>query len=240
MKAEIEKADTISITIDIDWAHDKVLENCVSILDEYKVNVTFFCTHKHNVHIGNNHELAIHPNYNCNESYEETIRKLMKLFPKAKGIRSHGLHVDYKLYPIYKKYGLEYESNYFMYKQANIKPFKMSNDILQIPIFFMDDSHIGRSINANYKLDQFNLKNKGRKVFVFHPIHIFLNTNNLKIYLDAKKYYHEPEKLKDFYNEGEGTCSLFIRLLDYIKLNSMKLYTMDEVNNIWRSTTSDS
>ena len=63
----------------------------------------------------------------------------------------------------------------------------MSNDILQIPIFFMDDTHIGWSINVNFKLEQFNLKNNGLKVFVFHPIHIFLNTNDLKIYQRAKK-----------------------------------------------------
>jgi hypothetical protein len=240
MKAEIEEVDMISITIDIDWAHNEVLEKCASILDEYGINATFFCTHKHDIHIGNNHELAIHPNYNCNESYEETIGKLMKLYPQANGVRSHGLYSYYKLYSIYEEYGLRYESNYFMYKQANIAPFKTLNNILQLPIFFSDGSHTVMSGNNNFKLEQFNLKDRGLKVFLFHPIHIFLNTNDLKIYQRAKKYYHEPDKLKNFYNEDDGTRSLFTRLLDYINANSIKTYTMEEINNIWRSTISDS
>lgn len=223
----------ISITIDIDWADNEVLKKCVSILDKYGIRATFFCTHKHNVDIGNSHELAIHPNYSCNESYEETIGKLMKLYPQAKGVRSHGLHIDSKMYSIYRKYGLEFESNYFMYKQENINPFKMSDDILQIPIFFMDDGHINRSINADFNLEQFNFENKGLKVFVFHPIHIFLNTSDLKIYQKAKRYYHEPDKLKDFYNTYEGTYSLFIRLIECIKTNSIKTYTMNEISNMW-------
>jgi len=237
---KLSKANMVAITIDIDWADDEVLEKCVSILDEYNINATFFCTHKHKVHIRNNHELAIHPNYNCNESYEETIGKLMKLYPQAKGVRSHGLHIDYKMYPIYEKYGLRYESNYLMYNQENIKPFKMPNNILQIPIFFIDDIHIVMSKNnPSFKLEQFNLKDKGLKVFAFHPVHIFLNTSDLKTYREAKRYYHEPEKLKGFYNKGDGTYSLFIRLLDYIERNTIKAYTMNEINNIWRSRISD-
>jgi len=227
----------ISITIDVDWAHDEILEKCVSILDEYKISATFFCTHKHNVHIGNNHELAIHPSYNCGESHEKTIKKLMEIYPQAKGVRSHCLYTYSKLYPIYEKYGLEYESNYLMYKLKGMKPFKMINNILQIPIFFVDDTHIVMSKNANFKIEQFNLEEEGLKVFVFHPIHIFLNTRKLKVYQKAKKYYHEPERLKNFYNEGEGTCSLFIRLLNYVEINSIKVYTMNEINNVWRSRT---
>ena len=225
----------IIITIDIDWAHDEVLEKCVSILDKYGINATFFCTHKHNVHIRNNHEMAIHPNYNYNDSYEETIKKLMEIYPQAKGVRSHCLYTYSKLYPIYEKYGLEYESNYLMYKQKGIKPFKMINNILQIPIFFADDTYIAMSKKASFELEDINLKREGLKVFDFHPIHIFLNTKDLKTYQKAKKYYHKPEKLKDFYNEGEGIYSLFMKLLNYIKTNSIRTYTMNEINNIWRS-----
>jgi len=227
----MEGKDMLAMTMDVDWAPDVVVEKCASMLDEFNIKATFFCTHRCEI---KNHELAIHPNFlNENQNYFETLRKLISLFPGARGVRSHSLFTNSRLYPIYKQLGLSYESNYLMYRQTDIHPFKMLGDILQLPIFFMDDIHICLSPNS-FDLKSLCLKKSGLEIFDFHPIHVFLNTRNLETYQKAKKYHQAPEELLKFYNPKSGIETLFIRLLNEIEKEKIKTYTLSEIDEIWR------
>jgi hypothetical protein len=64
-------------------------------------------------------------------------------------------------------------------------------------------------------------------VFDFHPVHIFLNTENKFRYNEAKNYLNDPKKLLDYRNsEVPGTRDLLINLLKTCKekeLESNKL-----------------
>ncbi len=163
----------------------------------------------------------------------------MKLFPMAKGTRSHRLLVEGRLYPIYEKLGLLYDSNYFMYKQKNIQPFMTVNNVVMLPIYFADDAHImfsnqsGLARDVIFSLEQLDLNNPGIKILAFHPIHIFLNTNDLNIYSEAKKYCNNPDKLKKYVNEKTGIRNLFEDLLEYIEINHIRTYTLLEITNRW-------
>lgn len=221
----------LAITSDIDWAHDDVILYMLSILEEYKIKATFFCTHEIKIKEIKKHELAIHPNFTRDKTDKETIQELMSLYPGAKGTRSHSLHMHTRLLEIYQSFGLEYDSNYILPNQV-IKPFLLVNNVLELPIFFDDDFHFLES--SDFGLNQFDLKRGGLKIFSFHPIHVFLNTEQISTYRKAKKYVHDPKLIEYKNKENRGTYDLLIDLCEYIKDNNIRSYTLAEINKIWR------
>ncbi len=220
----------IAITSDIDWAPEEIINHFLSIVNDFGVRVTFFCTHS--VNIEGKHELAVHPDYKLEEPYGETLKRLLNLFPMADGVRNHGLFYHGRILPIFSKYNIKYISNSLSYKQPLIRPFLISKDVLQLPIYFSDDRYI--LLGGRFQLDELDLSQPGLKIFGFHPIHIFLNTNSLEVYERAKKYYHKPKQLEKYKNYNRGIKDLFIELLSYIRENEIPTYTLGEVNDLWR------
>ncbi|MFH1656472.1 MAG: hypothetical protein ABH956_01700 [Candidatus Nealsonbacteria bacterium] len=233
-----------AITIDTEWVPDKVLEDCIDLLNYYNVKATIFCTGYININKDKlkNHELCIHPNFKNIETLEKEIGNLIKIYPKAKGIRFHALFTSSRFYPIYNKFNLEYESSYFMYLKDDIKPFLMGDNILQFPIYFLDYFHlfcfksVGFKKQGLFSIKNFPLEKSGLKIFIFHPIHIFLNSNKLEFYQEAKKYYNQPDKLMELRRKQKepGIRDLFKELLLYLKENKISSKTLLEINYEWR------
>lgn len=222
----------IAITSDIDWAGDEVISYMLAILDDYNIKATLFCTHDVSSIRGiKRHELAIHPNFISGKAEREVLRELKTLLPEAKGIRSHCLYFHSRLFDIYRELGLKYDSNYLIPNQI-VRPFYISEKVLEIPIFFEDDLYI--STSSDFTLDSLDIQSEGLRVFSFHPIHIFLNTRQLSDYEEAKKYLHEPSRLLRYRNKEKGICNLFIELLEYIKSNHIQTRTLCEINSSWR------
>lgn len=208
--------------MDLDWAADEVITDSLDLLAEHGVEATLFMTHS--APVGNsNHELAIHPHFSSLD-LDSHIRERMSCFPEAKGTRSHLLFDSYKLQPIYSNYGLRYQSNVLKYKQHNIAPYRISPTIIEFPIFFMDNIYIiMEGHNPSFTIEELSLHKPGLKVFDFHPIHIFLNSENLERYEAAKVNYHDPRMLlKQRNTTSSGIRSLFIELLKYLKTNNIK------------------
>lgn len=228
----------VAITSDIDWAGDEVISYMLAILDDYGIRATFFCTHDVSSIKGiERHELAIHPNFTAGRAEVEVIRELKTLFPEAKGIRSHGLYLHGYLFNIYREFGLEYDSNYLIPNQM-VHPFYISENVLEIPMFFEDDLYV--STSSDFTIASLNMQSEGLTVFNFHPIHIFLNTRRLSDYDHAKKYFRQPHRMLKYRNKGKGMHDLFIELLEYIKSHHLRTCTLSEINSCWRRHASHS
>lgn len=220
----------LCITIDIEWSPDELVESVVQTLNEHKVKATFFATHPITI---NGHEISLHPNYSTANKYRKTITKLHNLFPNSKGVRSHRLTTDEMLLPIYKELGLVYDSGYVMMNMKNIQPFYLEHDIVEMPIFYMDRLHFDepRFYKKGFSINSMDLNSAGLKVFDFHPIHIFINTNKVDLYQKAKRYYHESKLLEQFKNKNKGIGTYFSDLLQYIVSTGTKTYTLLEIYN---------
>jgi len=224
------------ISIDTDWALQPILEDTVNLLNDFNLKSTIFLTNKIDHSFLSNHELAIHPNYEGFSNQEEVIKKTLKVLPsqKTKGSRSHKFYYNSPLMAIYEKLGIEYDSNYYMPSVKKPEPFFFEwVDILEIPVFFCDDAHFMKS--SKFDLSDLDMEDSGVKVFLFHPFHIFMNTDSEQSYQKMKPNYQEYDFLyKNRQLNSQGTRNLFMKILEYIEKNGIETKTMAEINDIWR------
>ncbi len=221
----------ISITFDIEWAHDEILLDTVNILEQAGASATWFVTHDTPI-LGRlrDHpwfELGIHPNFNYllngekknGSNAEEVIDVLMELVPEAKSIRSHAMTQNSNLLDLFKKKGLTHDCNHFIPEQTEIflRPWKLWNGLIRIPYFWEDD--VTCMYEKNTSIEGL-VQRKGLKVFDFHPIHVFLNTEHLDRYEQTRRLHHNPKELIKHRYEGEGTRTKLLRLLQQVKTRS--------------------
>jgi hypothetical protein len=219
----------IFLTFDIDWAHDEVIADLHFLLDKYGVQATIFTTHS-SLEISSlmndpKFEVGLHPNFNSlldgiskNENAKSTITNLKDLFPKATSVRSHSITTSSVISSYFAAEGITHDVNFFVPDHANIelKPWLSLFKVNMIPYFWEDDvACVDNNVNDVSQL----VNRKGIKVFDFHPIHVFLNTESLNRYENTRPLHQKPKELIKHRFDGYGTRSRLIKLL---KLHSRK------------------
>ena len=202
--------DKIFITFDIDWASDFVLEEVISLIENLKIPSTWFITHStpliNRLRKNPLFELGIHPNFNFllegspqnGKNAEEVIDQLFEIVPEALSIRSHSMTQSTILQDIFLKKGITHDANHFIPVQSNItlKPWVLWNGLIKVPYFWEDDLHC--MYKETIPCVNF-LEWSGIKVFNFHPIHIYLNTDHLQRYENSRDF-HNSSELTNFRN----------------------------------------
>jgi hypothetical protein len=225
----------VSLSFDIDWAPDPVIRDTRRLLEDFGVVATFFSTHDDGV-VLSNHERALHPNFlRENETEDETLNKLTKVFPEAKGVRSHSLYTHGGIFPKFEKIGLRYTSNYLLYGQSDLHPFWLSKQLVEVPIFFMDDTWL-RSGGGELDIDSL-IDSPGELVFAFHPIHIYLNSPSIDFYEEHKDHYQDLGKLTSVRYEGSGVRTLLKSLLEALERRNEEVCTVWNLADRYRSNT---
>ena len=165
---------------------------------------------------------------------------MLQILPskQTRGSRSHKLYHNSSLLSSYPKFGIEYDSNYYMPNYENPLPFHFKwVDVIEIPIFFTDDGHYESSNNFDWS--DINLDDHGLKVFLFHPFHIFMNTSSNVEYESIKLHYQDFDFLDKNKNYNKnGIRNLFINLLESIEKNNIKTETLENINNTIRENNS--
>ena len=196
------------------------------MLDKYNVKATFFVTHEtkllERMRENTKIELGIHPNFNpllngdfrYGKNYKEVIDFYMKIVPEAKSSRSHSItHNSHILEELIAR-GITHDSNTLVPFSSNsyLEPWKYWSDALtRVPYFWEDDVHC--IYNWEWNVEKF-ICYEGIKVFDFHPIHIFLNTEYLDRYEKSRKWHNCEENLPKHRHEGYGARSFLIDLIE--------------------------
>lgn len=215
----------IFLTVDIDWASDDVLIYAVDLLERHNISATFFVTHNTPVlaRLRSNpkFELGIHPNFNflLNGDFrngrcaEEVVDRLLNIVPEAKSVRSHSMTQSSILLDLFFEKGLTHESNHFIPEQLHIelRPWQHWAGLVKVPYFWEDDVYCLTKENSSMES---LLLRKGLKVFDFHPIHIFLNTENMSRYNRCRGVLGDHEKLSSYINNDFfGTRDRLLELI---------------------------
>ncbi len=194
----------VCFTMDIDWAPDHVIEYSLDLFSKNNIPCTIFATHKTDVlkGIGPNFEVGIHPNFNPllsgegKDSASDVIDRVLEIFPESKGVRSHSITQSSQLLNIFVQKNLVYDSNNFLPYQP-IKVYKSWNGLYRIPYNWEDDVHF----EYGYSFEDLRMDDvHDFAVLDFHPIHLFLNTENSKRYSMAKEYLKDKNSLESFRN----------------------------------------
>ena len=219
--------DDIFITFDLDWCSDEILSYTLDIIEAYNIKVTFFITHKtkllKRMRANKDIELGIHPNFNpllngdfrYGKNIEEVVKFYMKIVPEAVSVRSHSMTQNSQILDVFEQNGLKYDCNTYIPFSSNIslKVYSHWTDyLIKVPYFWEDDVHC--YYNWEWNIQPF-LVRKGLKVFNFHPIHIFLNTEKIERYSMVKKLLNDYRILeKNIHNKNFGSKCFFISLLE--------------------------
>jgi len=222
----------VCITIDMDWAHDAIIDDTLMLLDKYNACATFMVTHStpiiDAIRSRSKHELGIHPNFNKllvgehrhGENYISIIDYLMDIVPEAKAVRAHSLLNSSKLIDALGKRGLIYDLNDLVPSHSGIrvKPWRLWNGMIKVPFIWEDDIHLlykdyepaSNSLPLNIALEA---DDKSTTVISFHPIHIFLNSSSISLYEQTRQLHNSPNDLRKFRHKGYGVREMFKELL---------------------------
>lgn len=233
------KRKNIYITFDADWAHEEVLADAIEIIENSHARATIFATNKCSIFNGldfNQWEIGIHPSYsfeNYNDS--ETVDKMKSLFPDSKSIRCHSLVQSTRLLEKFASMGFTHESNLLLphWSGMSLKPFLDCNGIVRCPYCWADDATIVASQKGIYPKENIDkaLHSEGLLIFAFHPIHIFLNTEDLARYEMARSYLKEPNQLRKIRCASglSGARDYLLRTLCVAKNNGYEFGLIKEI-----------
>ena len=241
-------SNTICFSVDEEWAAGAVLDDVRTLFDSSGITATFFVAQER-VHVPG-HERGIHPNFRRDgDSYRlldnagsksdgeilsHIVKRTMSFAPEAKGVRSHSLHYDSTLLPVYERFGIEYDSSYRMPLVTTLRPFWIQNNVLEIPTFYADYFDIVAGATG-FDARRLKLDQPGLKVFDFHPNLIYLNAKDEETYRSTKSYYRDPDRLLASRYRGRGVRTLLLEILEIITTRKIPTMTLGTVNQLWRS-----
>lgn len=214
---------TFVFTIDTEWSPAEIVADVLRQFEDANVSVTLFCTDHPKVEVDSRHELAIHPNITSLEGAEATVRDVLRLYPEAKGIRTHGLVSASQFYDFYGALGLRYQSN--AYLGVPVPRIASCRGIASLPIFFMDHAQIVDCAAPDFSVKSLGLQDDGIYVFVFHPIITFINCHSEEHYHHAKTCYRDPTALKRLIGGQRGIRDLLTELLELVHGQSIATST---------------
>jgi len=214
----------IVLTFDMDWAPDFVMKETIELLINHRCKSTWFVTHNTKLlskmrEYPDLFELGIHPNFMPESShgsnFQQVMQTVMKIVPEAKSVRSHALFYCHYLLDIYLQYGIKYDSSISLNLDPFIIPIKVhtkNGSLVRIPFYWADCIEPFGS--------KYFLNDSGLKIFVFHPIHVFLNSINSLSYELIKKKYNDisqcPEKFARLYvSSKKGIRDILEDLIQY-------------------------
>lgn len=194
------------------------------------------------------------------ETAGELLGRLKDLVPEAVSVRPHCLIDSQDFFPLYAACGLTHESGLmlpFAPGQA-LRPFRYLSGVIRVPCGFEDNVHFlgleegwgrlaagepsspgpaepsaqrqGCGGAGDWSAGPF-LEAPGLKVFNFHPIHLYLNTERPARYEAARPYFRNPEVLADLRCQAgdRGTAVLFEDLLAEAAARKMEFGLIREI-----------
>lgn len=214
-----------AITLDTDWAPDFVIDDVAARLVAHQTRATWFVTHGSPAidrlrRYPELFELGLHPNFLANSSQGSTalevLRTCLALVPDATSMRTHGLVQSTPLLEqVMAHTSVHTDVSIFLPHATNVAPVEywwLGRMLLRLPYVWEDDFEIERP-QPNWSLDSL-LATPGTKIFDFHPIHVYLNSADLRAYSAVKARcpvlaQAERAQIDDLIHLGAGAGTAF-------------------------------
>jgi putative ubiquitin-RnfH superfamily antitoxin RatB of RatAB toxin-antitoxin module len=215
------------LTVDMDWAHDDVMRDTHSILTAANVTSTWFVTHDSpfitELRDDPNVELGIHPNFNQllagsqshGHSALDVVERLLDFVPEAKSVRSHSLVQGSRILDAYRQSGLTHDATHFVEPSAaeSPRPWRHWNGLVRVPLTWEDDVACIQT-PGKPRTDTSPARGAaGIRQLNFHPVHVFLNTEELGRYERTRPLHCDPKRLEKERHSGVGVRTLLNQII---------------------------
>jgi hypothetical protein len=225
----------VFLTFDLDWAHDEVIHDAIDLVEAADVPATWFVTHEcsalERLRENPKFELGVHPNFNTlldggsprKGGVKRILEEILNIVPEARCIRSHSMTQSSGLLAAFAAAGLTHDANHFIPASVglDLRPWKLWNGMTRVPYFWEDDIFcIYEESQQEPDVVDAVSRGDGIKVFDMHPIHTFLNTEQIDRYERTRRIHQAPRKLITQRFEGYGTRNRLLDLLSLMKRQS--------------------
>ena len=234
--------DTAYITMDMDWANDGVLADTITLAEQLDIPVCMFVTHATPMLAALREHplftLGIHPNFlphlngQTTKSFRETLEEMRALVPEAKLLRCHALIDATPILVTAREMGFRADMNLFIPLSSGICAYSFYHfsGLKRLPFFYEDDAW---TLEPGHPSVERHILSGGAglKIFNFHPIHLYLNTETMERYNKAKPYYHEFDKLAPYVNHGEefGSRDFLQKTVQLGRENGIRFGKVEEI-----------
>jgi hypothetical protein len=227
-----EPRDQVILTLDIDWAPDFVIDALAAELVARRVCATWFVTHSSAAIerlrcCPELFELGIHPNFLPGSSHggtpHEVLAHCMALVPEARAMRTHALVQSTPLLTqIMRTTPIAIDVSVFLPHVPFLRPFSFfmdGNVLWRVPYLWEDDCEMDRPSPCWHLRHM--LRWGGCKVFDFHPIHVYLNSSDMRNYRGLcahvpRLYEATADDVMPYVRAGVGTRTMFDDVLEYL------------------------
>lgn len=233
----------------MDWAPDFAIDFVADLLLSSSVKATWFLTHTSpSVDKLKEHpdlfELGLHPNFLTGSSHGETAEEVLEhcavISDTAVSARTHGLFQSTPLLDlIVRRTSIRIDVSLFLPHFANLYPFRYrmnGRELWRVPYLWEDDFEMERR-TPWWHLDPL-IALDGLKVLDFHPMHVYLNSNQMAAYRSCAQSVPSLKELKpggaeEFINKAEdGTQTLFREVLSFLNAQKQSARIFDLVPDI--------
>ncbi len=227
------KRSVVVFSLDVDWVSDDILEWTLHLFADEGWPVTVFATHETKLLKQSfnraNIDVGIHPDFFNQTDHAQVIEQLMRLYPTANGVRSHGLFEYANLMPLYRQFGLQWDSSQLLYLCPHIRPYRHPSGLVRLPIIWEDDDYF--SNEPDWNIAAIGIDQPGVKCFDFHPIHLYLNSYTASQYSFVKENQFAKQAIEEAKYKGKdkGILSFFCKLTDFIKTHDITVSTINQV-----------
>lgn len=224
---------TVVITFDIDWAPTWMIDWVAGILIEKAVKATWFVTHPSPAierlkERSDLFELGIHPNFLPGSTQGNTPENILdyclSIVPDAISVRTHALVQSSPILSLIRNKGLLIDVSILLPDALFIQPvftYVIGGTLCRIPFFWEDDHEFQKEKPSWAFLGGYDQSDGGIKIYNFHPVHIYLNSPNMKPYGEFKcSLGNRPlcettkTEIENFIHQGNGTRRFFKELVE--------------------------
>ena len=230
---------------DIDWASETCIDITHKLFLKYDIKPTYFITHpsKNLEDYKKKKEafLGSHPNFLKDSSHGKNYKQVIDYFDKFKNklepcFRSHRFYDVTDIKNLMVKKGYTYDSN-ILIPMKKLMPFRDYTGLLRIPCSWEDGTFLA-NMDLNFNKFKSFLDFPGICVINVHPLHMSINSPNMKFNRNLKNKLSRREMLKicqDHLNKYSfkdyGIRNFVEDLMKYIR---KKKYTIIDLPSLYK------
>ncbi len=183
---------------------------------------TFFCTGAYDSLAATGHELCPHPFLGPGNDWNEELTSMRRMFPAARGWRSHSCVFSHTLAEQVAGLGYIYASTQDDLGSANLRPHRHAWGLWQMPIYYMDNldfSHPRFWPDSSHRpfdpaVIETALRSDALFIFDFHPIHLMLNSHSAESYFARRDAFKAGADIAELRCPEPGVRDFFFSLVE--------------------------